>query len=209
MKKTITKLFLVGLLGLSGLNASELLFDLRAQDYANVLKDDVISSKYKISDKIIFETNLQKSSSGVYYYINDTNKVGFSNLEIKSKLNNWTFNSNIIYQSYDWNKGHSIDKKRLIKFIDKDGNVLILEFYRNGFNINGKEFKGEIDGEQLALTVSKQGQKVSFNMNGYNIYDIDNIKFKELHFINTDIWNTKLYDKSYDRLQELKLYSND
>lgn len=59
--KKLTKLILAGLLTVSSLNASELLFDLGAQDFSKTLKD-FANAKYKISDKIIMETNLRKSS---------------------------------------------------------------------------------------------------------------------------------------------------
>ena len=209
MDNMIQKLIaIVLLIGLNNLYADKLLFDLRAQDYANTLKEDVISSKYKINNKIVLETNLNKSSSGIYY-INDNNTIGFCNIEIQSSLTNWTFESTIVYQSYNWNKDRSIDTRRLIKLIDKQGNIIILEFYKNGFSINGKEFKAEIDNEQCVLNIRKISHKIIFNINGQQIYTINNLKFTNLQFIHTDILNW-IYDYSYfDRLQDLKLYAND
>ena len=206
--KQIKKLILASLLLVSGLGASELLFDLRAQDYSNTLKEESITSKYKISDKIILETNLRKSKGAIYYYVD--NKIsGFCNLEIKSDIKNWLFNTNIVYQSYISTKSRSTDKIRLIKFIDSEGTSIVLEFYKDGFNINGKEFKAEIDNEQLALNIKKINKKIIFKINGQTVHTLINSEFKDLKFINTDIWNWSYDNSYYDRLQDLKLYSND
>ena len=209
MKKTIKIILFLGLLAASSLNAKELLFDLRAQDYANTLKDTSITSKYKISDKIILETNLRKSKKAVYYYI-DNFISGFCNLQINIPLKNWTLNSNIVYQSiYQDSEKYFTNKKRLIKFIDNTGHTIILEFYKDGFTINGKEFKAKINDEQLALNISKLDNKISFKINGQTIHTINSSNFQNLKFIDTDIWNWKFSNSYYDRLQDLKLFSND
>jgi len=206
--KQIKKLILASLLLVSSLGASELLFDLRAQDYSNTLKADVIVSKYKINDKVILETNLNKSTSGMYYYINDTEKVGFCNIELKDGLKNWTFVVNVIYQSYIRSNLFT-DKKRLLRFLDNNGNIIVLEFYRTGFTINGKEFKANIDDSQISLIIKNENNKMTFKMNGEKIYAINTTEFKKLKNINYDLWYYHSGYNKFDRLQDLKLYSND
>ena len=195
--KQIKKLILASLLLVSTLGAKELLFDLRAQDFSNAQKQKM--AKYKISDKIIIETNTVKSPNGGYYYTAKSYISGYFNIEIIKPLNNWKYNLDIVYYT------NTKDKKRSIIFTDKFGENIILEFYQTGFTINGKEYKANTYKEHMLINITKNTNNLSVSINAQNIYK-SSIDFDNLKSISTNI----LYDyNSYDELNNLLLVSND
>lgn len=198
--KSLIKLVLVGLLAVSSLNAKEILFDLRAQDFSNAVKQEQKMTKYKISDKIILETNANKSSKGYYYTAN--NIKGLINIEVNKKISNWKYNLDITYHTYFENK------KRLIIFTDKFGENIILEFYKKGFTINGKEYKANTNKEHMLISIKKESTNLSISINSQKIYT-STIEFDNLKFINTEIMFDNEYHNAWDRLNNILLVSND
>jgi len=195
MKKTITKLFLVGLLGLSGLNAKEL-FDLRVQDFSYTLKNQQKNARYKVNDNIIIETNTLKASRGGYYYTDESNIKGLFNIELSNSILNWMYNYSIQYQ-----KG-----TRLLKFISDSGQSIIFEFNNEKFSINGTEYKSKIEDAQLNLSISKINNSLKIIINGNSINrKIHN--FGKLQKIETDLIYYDAYN--WDKLYGSILVSND
>lgn len=205
--KRLTKLILTVLLTVSSLNAGGLLVDSSAQDYANTLKGEHINSKYKINDSIVVETNLRKSTKGSYYYI-ESGITGFYNIEVNKPVKNWSFNEDVIYQSY-YSNSSSTDKKRYIKFTSNNGSNIILAFYQKGFTVNDKEFKADIDDEQININVKKLDNTISILINGQKVYTDSLEKFGNLRLIDTSIINFQEQSSIYDRLHQVTLYSND
>jgi len=204
--KILTKLILAGLLTVSSLNASELLFDLRAQDFSQTLKDTK-NARYKVNDKIIIETNLIKSGSGFYY--TNQGRTGAFNLSLATQLSNWKLDLDVIYDSkgtHDYKK-YLTNNKRLIKLSDISGETFILEFYYCGFTINGKEFKSKINEEKLQIGIKNENNKLTVSINGQSIYEESN-SFGKLRFIDTSYINFQ-NNCAYDQLNGITLVSND
>jgi len=196
--KQIKKLVLVSLLFVSSLGAKELLFDLRAQDYSNAEKQEQKMAKYKVNDKIILETNIMKAKKGGFYFTDSSKIDGHINIELTKPIKNWKFNLDITY--YTYNNG----MKRLLIFNDKFGENIILEFYKTGFTINGKEYKANIHKERMLISIKKDDKNVYILINSQKIYT-STIDFDNLKSISTNI----SYDYGYDKLNNILLVSND
>ena len=205
--KKITKLILLGALSLSSLNASELLFDLKAQDFSKTLTDTTINAKYKVSNKIIIETNLLKRSVG--YYRTNQGQTGFLNIEINQELNNWKLNLDVIYDSYDNYMGKQRGGTRLIKFRDNQGEVITLEFTYNKFTVNGKEFKIALDSKQLNIGIKMNVSTLQVLINSQSVYN-QKITFSQLKNISSSFLTYAMGNyKAFDMLNSMTLYSND
>jgi len=198
MNKIVSKLFLVGVLGLSNLNASEILFDLRAQDYSNTLTNNSIMSKYKINDNVILETNINKSSKG-FYYIKNQGIKGVLTLNVKSPITNWKYDLDIEYID-------SSTEKRVIVFSDKIGENITMEFYPDGFTINAKEYKAEIAKQHLIINITKDLNNFTVTINGQKVHT-SQIKFGILKSVTADILQSNIYN--FDKLNNIILVSND
>ena len=198
MNKIVSKLFLVGILGLSNLNASEMLFDLRAQDYSNTLTNNSIMSKYKINDNVILETNINKSSEG-FYHIENLFTKGVLALNIKSPITNWKYNLDIEYTGFS-------TEKRVIVFSDKIGENITMEFYPDGFTINAKEYKAEIAKQHLIINITKDLNNFTVTINGQKVHT-SQVKFGILKSVTADILKQNL--NIFDKLNNIILVSND
>jgi len=199
--KQITKLLLMGFVIITSLNAKEILFNLNAQDFSNVIEQKEIMTRYKVSDKIILETNIDKSSKG-YYYIGDDTKKGKINIEINTKISNWQYKIDIIYGPY------SDNTERFIIFTDKFGKDIILKFYENGFIINGKKYKSDIDGERMLINIQKEANTLNVLIDNQKIYTAP-IEFGDLKLISTDVNFDASYEHKWDKLNNIVLISND
>jgi len=96
MKKIVTKIFLLGLLTVSSLNAKEL-FDLKAQDFEHTLTDKYINAKYKVDENIVVETNLGKGSRGFYFFEGDP--FGYFSINLNKPIDKFTINFDLIYET--------------------------------------------------------------------------------------------------------------
>ena len=185
--RNIGKIIVIGLVLLGNLYGKEIIFDLRAQDFANSLHGKMITSKYKVNDTVIVKTNLLKASKGDFYYNHDHSKHGFFNFIVNNLNLNWKLSLDIKYVYY-----YKTETKKHIKFIDEYGENILLEFTKKGFTLNGKQYKADINKEKMLLEIININNKLSIRMNGQNIYK-HKINLAKLKYIDIDIYEEELY----------------
>ncbi|MCK5294216.1 MAG: hypothetical protein KAJ49_06145 [Arcobacteraceae bacterium] len=200
----ITKIVIIGLLVLGRLNANELLFDLKAQDFSKTFTESMTNAKYKVSDKIIVETNLLKRSMG--YYRANVGFSGFLNLFVTTNSNNWKFNMDVVYDDYK----DRLNKIRLLKFTDNSGEVITLEFANTYITINSKKFMINIIDKQLDIGIKMKNSNLIVSINGKIIYKMI-VEFDKLDFVSSSFftYDTANYYSAYDQLNGITLYEND
>jgi|TARA_R110002033_G_scaffold29007_5_gene65295 hypothetical protein len=184
--KIVTKLVLIGLLTTCSLNAKEL-FDLRIQDFSNTLEDKQIDSRYKINESIIVETNTLKERKGGYYYTTPSYRKGLFNIELLTPVKSWIYNYSVQYEN----------GKRLLKFIDESGKNLVFEFGNKEFTINEKEYKTNIEDEELFITIEGVNGEFKITMNGQTlnakVVGFGNLKKIETSLTGDGVNRDKLY----------------
>jgi len=198
--KKYTKLVLVGLLtfGSLNLNAKEI-FNLKAQDFQYTLEKEK-NAKYKVGD-VVVETNLVKSSkTSPGNYLSN----GHFNLESIQPLKSWTLNTELRYH-FSYN---SSDLKRFVRLTSDQGENFIIEFFHTGFNINGKQFKADVEDQLLLLNITKKDKKLIIKLNNQtlfnNMVNLDNLKYIDSNFYFKDS-----YSNRFDTLHKLNLISHD
>lgn len=196
--KKLGKLILVGALALGTLQAKEL-FNLKAQDFEYSLNKNQINAKYKVND-VIVETNLikgKKYSPGLYI------GTGYLNIESINALNNWTLN--IDFKVSFWNNSQS---PRLFKLVSEKGESFILEFFKGGFNINGKKYKAKIENDLLSISINKITESFILKLNNQTLLN-EKISFSKLKYIDTNIYYGSYDEKQHDTLNNIILVSHD
>ncbi len=196
--KNLGKIVLIGMLALSSLSAKELLFDLRSQDFANTLDDKQIDTKYKVSDKIMVETNMLKSTKNGSYY----GKDALFSIKVANGLKNWKTNIDITYKFCC-----ATNIKRYIKFIDKFGKTIVLEFIEGSFTLNGKKYKAKFDEELLSLEIIKRNENIIILMNNQKLYD-SKVDFDNLKYININNFPSTV-GMGYDNISQILVVSYD
>jgi hypothetical protein len=206
MKKIITKLFLVGVLSISSLNAKEIIFDLFDQDYKESMTDSPGMNKYKINDLIIFETNLIKRDASKYYRFWQSGVNGHANLIFTKDIINWKYSIDV---TFDRGAGNILIKDKYINIYDKSGERFIIRFDNKGININGQQFKTEIDDQRVMIDIIKSKNILTILVDGDKIYEKPT-KINIIKNIDTII-NYKRYlsTRIWDILHSLKFINND
>ena len=196
MQTIIKFLVLTMVLAVSSV-AREIVFDLDSQDFINSLGDKQLSTKYNLDDRMIIHTNLLKNEQGIYH--TNSNTIGRFDIHPSIPMIDWKFNLDIQYEGLK-------DKNRFIKFTDKNGEVILLEFNTIGFIFNSIDYNAKLDKKHLFIQLVKNGESIEFYLNK-QLIDTQMTNFDKLKSIETTIFKFSIYEQ--DKLNNILLVSND